>query len=81
MEHIDLKEANTIKDKVVIITGANTGIGFEIARILSSKGSSVILACRDETVAKKLKPSSRVTANTSIWIFKALKASRVFLTR
>ena len=33
--------------KVVIITGANSGIGLETARWLSSKGAHIILACRD----------------------------------
>lgn len=30
-----------------IVTGANTGIGFEIARMLAAKGARVLLACRD----------------------------------
>lgn len=33
--------------KVAIVTGANSGIGFWIARALASKGCQVILACRD----------------------------------
>jgi len=53
MEHFELNDADTIKDKVVVISGANTGIGFEIARILSLKGAMVILACRDETRGKE----------------------------
>ncbi|MEJ2149481.1 MAG: oxidoreductase [Chloroflexota bacterium] len=44
----------TVKDmldqtgKVAIVTGANSGIGYEEARGLASKGAAVILACRDE---------------------------------
>ncbi|NTF91611.1 SDR family NAD(P)-dependent oxidoreductase [Agrobacterium rhizogenes] len=35
-----------------IVTGANTGIGFEVARALAARGARVLLACRDEAKAK-----------------------------
>jgi short-subunit dehydrogenase involved in D-alanine esterification of teichoic acids len=44
-----LNEANSIKDKVVIVTESSSGIRFEIAKTLSSKGTKVIIACRNET--------------------------------
>ncbi|HLI85086.1 MAG TPA: SDR family oxidoreductase [Bryobacteraceae bacterium] len=45
--------------KVALVTGANKGIGYEIARGLAGKGMRVLLACRDlaraEAAAAKLK--------------------------
>lgn len=37
-----------ITGQVVIVTGANTGCGYETAKQLASQGATVILACRDQ---------------------------------
>jgi NAD(P)-dependent dehydrogenase (short-subunit alcohol dehydrogenase family) len=36
-----------LNGKVIIVTGANSGIGFETAREVARKGAHTILACRD----------------------------------
>ncbi|AUB34470.1 hypothetical protein COO91_00293 [Nostoc flagelliforme CCNUN1] len=47
-----------LKGKVALITGANKGIGYEIARQLGSRGATVLVAARDikrgEEAANKL---------------------------
>ena len=41
-----------MKDKIVIITGANSGIGFETAKALAEQGAQVVMACRDAVRAE-----------------------------
>ncbi len=34
-------------EKTIIVTGANSGIGYEVSRILALKGAHIIMACRN----------------------------------
>ena len=38
--------------KTVVITGANTGLGYETARVLSAQGARVLIACRSRQKAE-----------------------------
>ena len=56
-----------LEGKITIVTGANSGIGYEAARALAKKGAQVIMACRNlekgELAAQKIrgeKPDGRV---------------------
>jgi len=40
------------RGKTAIITGANSGIGFEAARALAAHGATIMLACRDQAKAR-----------------------------
>ena len=42
-----LLEQTDLRGQNALVTGANSGIGFEISRLLSRQGASVTLACRN----------------------------------
>jgi NAD(P)-dependent dehydrogenase (short-subunit alcohol dehydrogenase family) len=48
--------------RTVVITGANSGLGFETARVLARRGAEVVLACRDGRKAEQAR--GRLLAET-----------------
>lgn len=56
------EESNGSK-KTILLTGCNSGIGFEAARILARQGSTVIMACR--TMEKATEAAQKIQAETS----------------
>lgn len=50
--------ANNIPDqsgRVAMVTGANSGLGYESSRELARKGATVIMACRNPQKAERAK--------------------------
>ncbi|MGW8317485.1 MAG: oxidoreductase [Bacteroidales bacterium] len=52
MKRWDAAQVPDLTGKVVIVTGGNTGIGFQAASQMAGKGAETILACRNETKAR-----------------------------
>jgi len=50
--------------RVAIVTGANTGLGFETARMLAERGAAVVLAVRD--VAKGDQAAARIAGDVTV---------------
>ncbi len=45
---------NGIENKVILITGGNTGIGAEVARLLASRGAKVGIAARRQSKTEEV---------------------------
>ncbi len=49
--------------RVAIVTGSNTGLGYDTARVLAARGARVVMACRD--TAKGDAAAARIRAQSS----------------
>lgn len=56
-----------IKDKVVIITGASSGIGEATARLLAGKGAKVVLGARREDRLKRIADEIRAAGGQAVY--------------
>lgn len=56
--------------KTIFVTGANTGIGFEAARVLAERGARVLLGCRSEDKAVDAIARIQATAPNAdvVWV-------------
>lgn len=53
--------------KCFLVTGANTGLGFEVSRVLATRGARVLMACRDRAKAEAAMASIRsMVADTDL---------------
>lgn len=54
------KDVPDQQGRTMMVTGANTGIGWDTARVLAGRGARVLLGCRDES--KAVEAMERITA-------------------
>ena len=62
MSHWSVDDIPDQSGRTAIVTGANSGIGLETARVLAAKGASVVLACRDVVKGEDAKRTIRADA-------------------
>lgn len=66
MSDIFLTEGVSIMNKTVLITGASTGIGYELSKIFSKNGYKLVLVSRNrqrlEVVAKEMEEQHGIQA-------------------
>jgi NADP-dependent 3-hydroxy acid dehydrogenase YdfG len=56
-----------MKNKVIIITGANAGIGKATTQKLAEKGAHIIMVCRNQTKGEKvLEEIKEITKNKNL---------------
>ena len=70
-EAITLTKNLDLSNKVIIITGANSGIGAETTRVLAHTKATIIMACR--TVSRGETVKNRIikeTSNKNIFVMK-----------
>ncbi len=48
-----VRNNSSLNGKIFIVTGSNTGLGFETTKALVSRGATVIMACRNEDKANE----------------------------
>ncbi|WP_176717326.1 SDR family NAD(P)-dependent oxidoreductase [Vulcanibacillus modesticaldus] len=67
-----------LKDKVVVITGASSGVGAEIAKLLAQKGATTLLMARSLEKLKKV--SSQIEGKHEIYQMDVTSTEQVFQT-
>lgn len=57
-----------LKDQVIVITGASSGIGLVTARMAASKGAKVVVAARNEDALKQLVAEFKEKGYPAAWV-------------
>ena len=57
-----------LKDQVIVITGASSGIGLVTARMAAAKGAKVVLAARNEAALRELTDELREAGHEAVYV-------------
>lgn len=52
-EQVLAMNPTSVRGKTALVTGGNSGLGFETARVLALGGATVLLAARSESLGRK----------------------------
>lgn len=70
-----IEQIPDLQGRTALVTGANSGIGLETARVLAERGAHVVLGCRNETKAAAAMAVIRATVPEASLEFLALDLS------
>jgi NAD(P)-dependent dehydrogenase (short-subunit alcohol dehydrogenase family) len=65
-KHWTDRDVPSQQGRVAVVTGANTGLGFQTAKVLAERGAAVVLAVRD--VEKGRQAAARLGANADVTV-------------
>lgn len=64
-----MKQEMDLRSRVCLITGANSGVGREVASFLASKGASIFMLCRSQERAEAARDEiTKATGNTKVHV-------------
>lgn len=63
-----VRNQDSLQGKVYIVTGANTGLGYETTKALLRRNATVIMACRDLDRATKAAMEIRKTVPEGVFV-------------
>lgn len=67
--------AGLLRDKVVLVTGASSGIGAASARLFAREGASVVLAATDDAKLEEVTGSITGAGGTAAWVHADVSAA------